>query len=76
MDDTGPFFLVFVSRSGPGSGRAEARSAMDVTKPYKFKGFVAMDVTKPYEFMGFGATDVTKPYKFMGFGTMDVTKPL
>ncbi len=41
---------------------------MDVTKHYKFTGFVATDVTKPYEFIGFGAMDVTKPYKLLGFG--------
>ncbi len=28
---------------------------MEVTKPYKFIGFVAMEVTKPYKFIGFGA---------------------
>ncbi len=48
---------------------------MDVTKPYKFIGFVAMEVTKPYKFIGLGAMEVTKPYKFIGFGAMDVTKP-
>ncbi len=48
---------------------------IDVTKPYKFKGFGAMDVTKPCKFIGFGAIDVTKPFKFIGFGAMDVTKP-
>ncbi len=42
---------------------------MEVTKPYKFRGFGAMEVTKPYKFIGFGAMDVTKPYKFIGFGT-------
>jgi hypothetical protein len=33
--------------------------AMDVTKPYKCKGFGAI---KPYQFIRFGAMDVTKPY--------------
>ena len=41
---------------------------VDVTKPYKFIGFVAKYVTKPYEFIWFGAMDVTKPYQFICFG--------
>ncbi len=40
---------------------------MEVTKPYKFIGFVDMEVTKRYKFIGFGAMEVTKPYKFIGF---------
>ena len=44
---------------------------MEVTKPYKFIGFVAMEVTKPYKFIGFGAMAVTKPYQFIGFGAKD-----
>ncbi len=48
---------------------------MDVTKPYKFKGFGAMDVTKPYEFIRFGAMDVPTPYEFIGFGAGALYKP-
>jgi hypothetical protein len=47
------------SKNPPGGGgeykpTPEVEVAMEVTKPYKFIGFVAMEVTKPYKFIGFG----------------------